>query len=241
MGLPLMRKATAVWLVENTSLTFKQISQFCGLHDLEVSGIADGEVANGIRGMDPIISNQLTQKEIEKCEKDPSAVLTLTVNPATEGEKKRRGPRYTPLSKRQDKPAAIAWLLKFHSELTDSQIIKLVGTTKPTIQAVRARTHWNITNIVPTDPVVLGLSKQVELDLAVDKSRKMQNKITKVDIDKSENKLSSILKHKEETKPLELEKGPFLAEKKPVLEDDDQTSKGSSLREAEKLFNKDGV
>ena len=205
MGLPLMRKATAVWLVENTSLTFKQISQFCGLHDLEVSGIADGEVANGIRGMDPIISNQLTQKEIEKCEKDPSAVLTLTVNPATEGEKKRRGPRYTPLSKRQDKPAAIAWLLKFHSELTDSQIIKLVGTTKPTIQAVRARTHWNITNIVPTDPVVLGLSKQVELDLAVDKSRKMQNKITKVDIDKSENKLSSILKHKEETKPLEKE------------------------------------
>ena len=168
MGLPLMRKATAVWLVENTSLTFKQISQFCGLHDLEVSGIADGEVANGIRGMDPIISNQLTQEEIEKCEKDPSAVLTLTVNPATEGEKKRRGPRYTPLSKRQDKPAAIAWLLKFHSELTDSQIIKLVGTTKPTIQAVRARTHWNITNIVPTDPVVLGLSKQVELDLAVD-------------------------------------------------------------------------
>ena len=235
-----MRKATAVWLVENTSLTFKQISQFCGLHDLEVSGIADGEVANGIRGMDPIISNQLTQEEIEKCEKDPSAVLTLTVNRATEGEKKRRGPRYTPLSKRQDKPAAIAWLLKFHSELTDSQIIKLVGTTKPTIQAVRARTHWNITNIVPTDPVVLGLSKQVELDLAVDKSRKMKNNTTKVDIDKSENKLSSILKSKEESKPLVLEKGPFLKEKHAELEED-QTSKNSSLREAEKLFNKDGV
>ena len=240
MGLPLMRKATAVWLVENTSLTFKQISQFCGLHDLEVSGIADGEVANGIRGMDPIVSNQLTQEEIEKCEKDPSAVLTLTVNPATEGEKKRRGPRYTPLSKRQDKPAAIAWLLKFHSELTDSQIIKLVGTTKPTIQAVRARTHWNITNIVPTDPVVLGLSKQVELDLAVDKSRKIKNNTTKVDIDKSENKLSSILKSKEESKPLVLEKGPFLKEKHAELEED-QTSKNSSLREAEKLFNKDGV
>ena len=240
MGLPLMRKATAVWLVENTSLTFKQISQFCGLHDLEVSGIADGEVANGIRGMDPIVSNQLTQEEIEKCEKDPSAVLTLTVNPATEGEKKRRGPRYTPLSKRQDKPAAIAWLLKFHSELTDSQIIKLVGTTKPTIQAVRARTHWNITNIVPTDPVVLGLSKQVELDLAVDKSRKIQNNTSKVDIDKSENKLSSILKSKEESKPLVLEKGPFLKEKHAELEED-QTSKNSSLREAEKLFNKDGV
>ena len=240
MGLPLMRKATAVWLVENTSLTFKQISQFCGLHDLEVSGIADGEVANGIRGMDPIISNQLTQEEIEKCEKDPSAVLALTVNPATEGEQKRRGPRYTPLSKRQDKPAAIAWLLKFHSELTDSQIIKLVGTTKPTIQAVRARTHWNITNIVPTDPVVLGLSKQVELDLAVDKSRNIQNNTSKVDIDKSENKLSSILKSKEESKPLVLEKGPFLKEKHAELEED-QTSKNSSLREAEKLFNKDGV
>jgi len=241
MGLPLMRKATAVWLVENTSLTFKQISQFCGLHDLEVSGIADGEVANGIRGMDPIISNQLTQEEIEKCEKDPSAVLTLTVNPATEGEKKRRGPRYTPLSKRQDKPAAIAWLLKFHSELTDTQIIKLVGTTKPTIQAVRARTHWNITNIVPTDPVILGLCKQVELDLAIDKSRITQNKITKVDIDKSENRLSSTLKRDEESKPLELEKGPFLAEKKPGLEEDEQTSKNSSLREAEKLFNRDEV
>ena len=241
MGLPLMRKATAVWLVENTSLTFKQISQFCGLHDLEVSGIADGEVANGIRGMDPIISNQLTQEEIAKCEKDPSAVLTLTVNPATEGEKKRRGPRYTPLSKRQDKPAAIAWLLKFHSELTDTQIIKLVGTTKPTIQAVRARTHWNITNIVPTDPVILGLCKQVELDLAIDKSRKTQNKITKVDTDKSENKLSSILKRNEESKSLELEKGLFLAETKKQLEDDDQTSKNNSLSEAEKLFNRDGV
>ena len=241
MGLPLMRKATAVWLVENTSLTFKQISQFCGLHDLEVSGIADGEVANGIRGMDPIISNQLTQEEIAKCEKDPSSVLTLTVNPVTEGEKKRRGPRYTPLSKRQDKPAAIAWLLKFHPELTDSQIIKLVGTTKPTIQAVRARTHWNITNIVPTDPVVLGLCKQVELDLAVDKSTKMQNKNTKVDIEKSENKLSSLLQTNEETKRLELEKGPFLTEKQPGLDEDDQTSKNSSLREAEKLFNSDGV
>ena len=240
MGLPLMRKATAVWLVENTSLTFKQISQFCGLHDLEVSGIADGEVANGIRGMDPIISNQLTQEEIEKCEKDPSAVLTLTVNRATEGEKKRRGPRYTPLSKRQDKPAAIAWLLKFHSELTDSQIIKLVGTTKPTIQAVRARTHWNITNIVPTDPVALGLSKQVELDLAVDKSRKIQNNTSKVGIDKSENKLSSILKSKEESKSLVLEKGPFLIEKHTELEED-QTSKNISLSEAEKLFNKDVV
>ncbi len=132
-------------------------------------------------------------------------------------------------------------MLKFHPELTDSQIIKLVGTTKPTIQAVRARTHWNITNIVPTDPVVLGLCKQVELDLAIEKSRKIQNKNTKGDIDKNENKLSSLLQPNEETKPLELEKGPFLKEKQPDVEEDDQISKNSSLREAEKLFNSDGV
>ena len=169
MALPLMRKATAVWLVENTSLTFMQIANFCGLHELEVSGIADGEVASGIRGMDPITSNQLTLEEIKRCELDPNSKLELIINPATIGETKRRGPRYTPLSKRQDKPAAIAWLVKFYPEIADSQIIKLVGTTKPTIKAVRERSHWNITNIVPTDPVLLGLCKQVELDFAVAK------------------------------------------------------------------------
>ena len=169
MALPLMRKATAVWLVENTSLTFSQIANFCGLHELEVSGIADGEVASGIRGMDPITSNQLTEKEIKRCELDPNSKLELIVNPATIGETKRRGPRYTPLSKRQDKPAAIAWLVKFYPEIADSQIIKLVGTTKPTIKAVRERSHWNITNIVPTDPVLLGLCKQVELDSTLGK------------------------------------------------------------------------
>ena len=169
MALPLMRKATAVWLVENTSLTFMQIANFCGLHELEVSGIADGEVASGIRGMDPITSNQLTLEEIKRCELDPNSKLELIINPATIGETKRRGPRYTPLSKRQDKPAAIAWLVKFYPEIADSQIIKLVGTTKPTIKAVRERSHWNITNIVPTDPVLLGLCKQVELDSAIAK------------------------------------------------------------------------
>ena len=169
MALPLMRKATAVWLVENTSLTFLQIANFCGLHELEVSGIADGEVASGIRGMDPITSNQLTEKEIKRCELDPNLKLELIVNPATIGETKRRGPRYTPLSKRQDKPTAIAWLVKFYPDLPDSQIIKLVGTTKPTIKAIRERSHWNITNIVPTDPVLLGLCKQVELDTAIEK------------------------------------------------------------------------
>ena len=169
MALPLMRKATAVWLVENTSLTFSQIANFCGLHELEVRGIADGEVASGIRGMDPITSNQLTEQEIKRCESDPNSKLELIINPATIGETKRRGPRYTPLSKRQDKPAAIAWLVKFYPDLPDSQIIKLVGTTKPTIKAVRERSHWNITNIVPTDPVLLGLCKQVELDKAIEK------------------------------------------------------------------------
>ena len=192
MALPLMRKATAVWLVENTSLTFMQISIFCGLHELEVSGIADGEVANGIRGMDPITSNQLTIEEIKRCELDPKAKLELIINPATIGEKKRRGPRYTPLSKRQDKPAAIAWIVKFYPDLADSQIIKLVGTTKPTIKAVRERTHWNITNIVPTDPVLLGLCKQVELDSAIVKLKKVNTSNPEVSLSKKEDLLGSI-------------------------------------------------
>ena len=170
MALPLMQKATAVWLVDNTRLTFAQIARFCGLHELEVNGIADGEVATGIRGMDPISNNQLSAKEIERCEADETADLVLLKNPAAIGEGKRRGPRYTPLSKRQDRPAAIAWLVKFHPELTDAQISKLIGTTKPTIQSIRARTHWNITNFQPVDPVALGLCKQSELDAMVLKS-----------------------------------------------------------------------
>ncbi len=167
MALPLMQKATAVWLVDNTALTFVQIAEFCGLHELEVSGIADGEVATGIRGMDPIANTQLTDDEIKRCEADTSLRLKLLVNPAAMGEEKRRGPRYTPLSKRQDRPAAIAWLVKFHPELTDGQISRLVGTTKPTILTIRNRTHWNISNIQPIDPVALGLCKQVELDALV--------------------------------------------------------------------------
>ncbi len=170
MALPLMQKATAVWLVDNTTLTFRQISEFCGLHELEVTGIADGEVAIGIKGFDPIANNQLTAEEIKRCEADPKANLKLMYNPAAEGETKRKGPRYTPLSKRQDRPAAIAWLVKFHPELADSQIAKLVGTTKPTILTIRERTHWNINNIQPVDPVALGLTKQVELDAAVAKA-----------------------------------------------------------------------
>lgn len=167
MNKPLMAKATAVWLVDNTTLTFRQVAEFCGLHELEVQGIADGDVAAGVKGFDPLGNNQLDQVEIDKGEKDPLYNLRLKYNPAAVGEEKRRGPRYTPLSKRQDRPAAILWLVKFHPELSDGQISKLVGTTKPTILTLRERSHWNIANIQPIDPVALGLCKQTELDRAV--------------------------------------------------------------------------
>ena len=170
MNKPIMAKATAVWLVDNTTLSFKQIGDFCGLHELEVQGIADGDVAQGVKGVDPIVNNQLTQDEIDKGEADPTYTLKLKFNAAAVGEEKRRGPRYTPLSKRQDRPNAILWLVKFHPELADAQIAKLVGTTKPTIQTIRERTHWNISNMQPIDPVALGLCKQAELDAAVQKA-----------------------------------------------------------------------
>jgi hypothetical protein len=170
MTLPLMQRATAVWLVDNTTLTFRQIAAFCGLHELEVNGIADGEVAQGVKGFDPLANRQLTPEEIRRCETDPKADLRLMKNPAAEGETRRKGPRYTPLSKRQERPAAIAWLVKFHPELSDGAISKLVGTTKPTIQTIRDRSHWNIANIAPVDPVALGMCRQSELDAAVAKA-----------------------------------------------------------------------
>ena len=170
MGKPIMAKATAVWLVDNTTLTFKQIGDFTGMHELEVQGIADGDVATGVKGFDPLVNNQLTSEEISGAEANPSKQLKLKFNAAAQGEEKRRGPRYTPLSKRQDRPASILWLVKFHPELSDSQIGKLVGTTKPTILAIRERTHWNISNIQPIDPVALGLCKQSELDAVVQKA-----------------------------------------------------------------------
>ena len=191
MAKPLMAKATAVWLVDNTTLTFKQIADFCGLHELEVQGIADGDVAAGVKGFDPIANNQLTPEEIEKGEKDPTYKLQLKFNPAAAGEEKRRGPRYTPLSKRQDRPAAILWLVKFHPELSDGQISKLVGTTKPTIQSIRERTHWNIANIQPIDPVALGLCKQSELDAAVQKAAAKKAREGEVMSDDERRKLVS--------------------------------------------------
>ena len=167
MSRPLMSKATAVWLVDNTTLTFRQVAEFCGMHELEVQGIADGDVATGVKGFDPVGNNQLDAIEIERGQKDPLYKLKLKFNAAAVGEEKRRGPRYTPLSKRQDRPASILWLVKFHPELSDGAIGKLVGTTKPTIAAIRERTHWNINNITAIDPVALGLCKQSELDTAV--------------------------------------------------------------------------
>ena len=167
---PIMAKATAVWLIDNTTLSFKQIADFVGMHELEIQGIADGDVAGGVKGFDPVANNQLTQEEIDKAEKNPLHKLKLKFNPAAVGEEKRRGPRYTPLSKRQDRPNAILWLVKFHPELPDGAIAKLVGTTKPTIEAIRERTHWNIANMQPIDPVALGLCRQSELDQAVQKA-----------------------------------------------------------------------
>ena len=170
MAKPIMAKATAVWLVDNTTISFKQIADFVGMHELEVQGIADGDVAAGVKGFDPIANNQLVQEEIDAAQDNVMHKLKLNFNAAAQGEEKRRGPRYTPLSKRQDRPASILWLVKFHPELTDGQVGKLVGTTKPTIQAIRERTHWNISNIQPIDPVALGLCKQSELDAAVQKA-----------------------------------------------------------------------
>lgn len=170
---PLMPKATAVWLVDNTSLTFDQIAEFCNLHPLEVKGIADGEVAAGIRGHDPITSGQLTRDEIAKAEGDETYRLQLAKSRVRVPEiKKPRGPRYTPLSKRQDRPNAILWLVRNHPELKDAQVMRLVGTTKSTLAAVRDRTHWNSANLTPMDPVTLGLCSQLDLDFEVARANK---------------------------------------------------------------------
>ena len=176
MANPLMPKATAVWLVENTSLTFEQIAAFCELHTLEVQGIADDEVAVGIQGMDPIANSQVTRKELDRCQNDPTAVLTPAKQDLPQPSKRTKGPRYTPVAKRQDKPDGIAWLVRHHPELKDSQISKLIGTTKNTIQSVRDRSHWNSPNIRPRDPVLLGLCNQVDLNQAVEKGRKAAEK-----------------------------------------------------------------
>ena len=170
---PLMPKATAVWLIENTSLAFDQIADFCKLHPLEVKGIADGEVASGIKGLDPVSTGQLTREEIEKAQKNPSHRMKVAVSKVKLPEVKRtKGPRYTPLSRRQDRPNAILWLLRNHPELKDAQIMRLVGTTKSTIQQIRERTHWNSASLQPMDPVTLGLCTQIDLDFEVQRAAK---------------------------------------------------------------------
>lgn len=167
MALPLMPKATAVWLVENTTLSFEQIAAFCGLHELEVQAIADGEVAVGMVGMDPVANGQLTKAEIERCEKNPDLRMKLLVPDLPLPVTRSKGPRYTPITKRGDKPDAVAWLVKHHPELSDAQTCRLIGTTKPTIAAVRDKTHWNAANIKPRSPVLLGLCSQRELEEAL--------------------------------------------------------------------------
>lgn len=221
---PLMPKATAVWLVENTALTFDQIADFCGLHVLEVKGIADGDVATGIKGMDPIVSGQLSRAEIERCQGNPATRLMRAeskykVPPVAP----RKGPRYTPVSRRQDRPDAIAWLLRNHPELADSQIAKLVGTTKPTIESIRDRTHWNSANIKPVDPVTLGLSTQIELDAAVQKAgRKLERERKKAD--KAAGRTSDTLLPASETTAPEVQHATIAAPETKPVEDESRKS-----------------
>jgi hypothetical protein len=168
----LMPKATAVWLVDNTSLSFDQIAAFAGLHPLEVQAVADGDVAGGIMGVNPIQNGQLTREEIEKAEADPAYRMKVSDPKVHVAAAKRKGPRYTPISRRNERPNAIRWLLRNHPELKDAQIMRLVGTTKSTIDSVRDNTHWNSSNIQPMDPVTLGLCSQIDLDLEVKRASK---------------------------------------------------------------------
>ena len=167
-----MPKATAVWLVENTALTFDQVAEFCGLHKLEVQAIADGEVAVGIVGLDPVYNGQLALEEIKRCEGDPRARLKMIRNDLPQPVARTKGARYTPVSKRGEKPDAIAYLVKNFPELLDAQVARLLGTTKDTIAKVRDRSHWNASNIKPQNPVLLGLCKQADLDAAVKRAQR---------------------------------------------------------------------
>jgi hypothetical protein len=180
MTLPLMPKATAIWLVENTALTFKQIADFCGMHELEIKGIADGEVGMGIKGLNPMSTNQLTKEEIEVATNDPEHSLELIQNEITlQTERDPKQKKYTPLSKRQERPDAISWLLRNHPELKDSQVAKLVGSTKNMVVSIKTKANWNMSNIRPQDPVGLGLCKQIDLDDALEKAERSQKRAAK--------------------------------------------------------------
>ena len=169
---PFMPKATAVWLVENTTLTFKQIAEFCNLHELEIKGIADGDVAKGIKAYNPILAGQILREEIESCSKDPNKKLSIIKKADVVEIKKRKKPKYTPLSKRQDRPDAILWLCKNASELTDGQIAKLVGSTKSTVSLIRKRSYWNFSSLKPRDPVILALCTQETFQKSLDKAKR---------------------------------------------------------------------
>ena len=171
MSQPMMPKATALWLIENTALSFDQIADFCGIHSLEVQALADGDVLGGMAPLDPVLNNQVTAEEIKRCEADPEARLRFVRTEMPQPQARAKGARYTPISKRQDKPDGIAWLVKNHPELTDAQICKLLGTTKNTIAAVRDRTHWNSQNIRPRDPVDIGLCTYMDLNKLVESAR----------------------------------------------------------------------
>ncbi len=179
----LMPKATAVWLVDNTALSFDQIATFCKLHPLEVKAIADGESAQGIKGLDPVSTGQLSREEIARGEGDINHKLKLSEPKVRVPEAKRKGPRYTPVSKRQDRPNAILWLVRNHPELKDAQISRLVGTTKSTIEQIRNRTHWNSANLTPMDPVTLGLCSQIDLDLEVERAAKNRGPVAEQESD----------------------------------------------------------
>lgn len=169
MSKPLMPKGTAIWLLDNTTLTFEQIADYCGLHTLEIQAIADGEIAAGMAAVDPIANEELSMQEIDRCSKDSNARLRM-LPPKEEFIKARGGGRYTPVSKRADKPDAIAWLLKHHPELSDAEICRLLGTTSPTIKSIRERSHRNIANIKSRNPVALGLCTEDELRGAIERS-----------------------------------------------------------------------
>jgi uncharacterized protein len=229
---PLMPKATAVWLVSNTSLTFEQIAAFCGLHVLEVKGIADGDVAQGIKGLDPVTSGQLTREAIEEAEREPSRDLHLAepkvIVPETPS---RKGPRYTPVSRRQDRPNAVLWLLRNHPELKDSQIMRLVGTTKPTITQIRERSHWNAPNLTPQDPVTLGLCSQIDLDAEVKKAARRLDRKDKPGAEKA----GTLLPTEETTQPAPERKveimQPKLEEAREETEQEEQARVFAKLKE----------
>jgi hypothetical protein len=199
---PFMPKATAVWLVENTTLTFKQIASFCNLHELEVKGIADGDVAKGIKAYNPILAGQLTREEIDVCSKDENRGLNLVERAEEVQVKERKKPKYTPLSKRQDRPDAALWLLKNYSEFTDGQVSKLVGSTKGTVSLIRKRSYWNFSNLRPKDPVILGLCSQDVFEKSLEKAKKRVEREKKAKIKEEKLKASQKLSEEQASQKL---------------------------------------